>query len=114
MTAHTPERWWLDEGGPFPLGGDDGREFYAINRGTFDEPSEERVADVYTTESDARLIVSAPDLLEALRVLTAFAAAKTCGVTPEEWALLVQTGDGIPRVVADGRAAIARAEGRAP
>ena len=107
MSGHTPGKWRV-----CTLAHPEDRTVVVYGP-SFSDPVATGIAragiDASEAHANARLIAAAPEMLDALRVLTAFAAAKTCGVTPEEWALLVKTGDGIPRVVAEARAAIANA-----
>jgi len=110
VSAHTPKPWTCDppacSGHVHVIRSPNGRSIAHVGS---DLPDDARQA------ANAALVVSAPDLLEALRVLTAFAATHTGdGATPEEGRLLDGYGEGIAHAVAAGRAAIARAEGRAP
>lgn len=115
MSAHTPKPWTCEppacSGHVHVIRSPNGRSIAHVGS---DLPDDARQA------ANAALVVSAPDLLDALRALTAFAATFTrSGATRAEGKLydeadLAPNGPAIARAVAAGRAAIARAEGRAP
>lgn len=118
MRAHTPGPWVvkLDHRGYVANVGTAGSDDVPGAVGsTLFRLASFRIPSSPETHANAALIASAPDLLDALRALTAFAATHTGeGATPEEGRLLDGYGEGVAHAVAAGRAAIARAEGRAP
>ena len=106
MSAHTPGPWELDEG-------DDGDNFTIRADGEFVTrltksryTDDRRDPEAY---ANAALIAAAPDLLAALKLLTA-AASNVC--TQTDGIGVINKVAELRPLIADMRAAIARAEGR--